>query len=117
MTYLVNASTMNGCKGTDDIKIKVYKGPEIYVPGAFTPNGDGFNDMIKAIPIGMNEFKFFNIYNRYGQLIFSSSKANLGWDGTIKGARQNTGTFSWFAAALDYNGKIFNRKGTFVLIR
>ncbi len=117
ITYFITASTINSCQGNDTIKIKVYKGPEIYVPNAFTPNGDGLNDILKAIPIGMKELRFFTIYNRYGQLIFTTKNAALGWDGKLKGSAQNTGTFTWMAEAVDYNNNIITRKGTVMLLR
>ena len=115
--YIITAHTANGCEATDDIKIKVYKGPEIYVPGAFTPNGDGLNDILKAIPIGMKEFSFFSIYNRYGQVIFTTKNANTGWDGKIKGVEQDPAVFVWMAKAIDYKGNVVLRKGTVTLIR
>lgn len=116
-TYNVKAITASGCIGTDDIKISVFAGPTIYVPNAFTPNGDGLNDLIKAIPIGMQKFNYFIIYNRFGQKIFSTNDPNIGWDGTLKGAGQNSGAFIWMAEAIDYKGVSHKQKGQFVLIR
>jgi len=52
------------------VKDGVYKGGEIYVHSAFTPNGDGKNDVLKAIPVGIKKFLYFSIYNRWGQRIF-----------------------------------------------
>jgi len=117
ITYSIIASTTTGCQGVDVIKIKVYKGPEIYVPNSFSPNNDQLNDILRAIPIGMKEFRFFSIYNRYGQLIFTTRNAAIGWDGKLNGKIQDTGGFAWIAEAVDYKGKIIFRKGTVLLIR
>lgn len=116
MTYKVVAQTQNGCTATDEINLKVYKGVEIYVPSAFTPNHDGHNDILKAIPAGIKEFKFFNIYDRWGRLVFQTKDASMGWDGRLNGALQN-GTFIWMAEGIDYNGNIVRRKGTTTMIQ
>ncbi len=116
ITYHVYASTVAGCEALDTIKIKVYEGPELYVPNAFTPDGNGLNDILKVISIGMKEFHFLRIYNRYGQLLFSTIDPNKGWDGTIKGKVQNTGTYVWMAEAVDYRGNLIKRNGTTIII-
>lgn len=117
MVYNVTASNAFGCTATDDIKIKVYKGPEIYVPNSFTPNGDGLNDVLRPIVIGMKEFHYFSVYNSYGQLVFTSAVAANGWDGTFKGVKQPIGAYVWMAGAVDYKGNKIQRKGSAVLIR
>ncbi|MEO7211099.1 MAG: PKD domain-containing protein [Chitinophagaceae bacterium] len=116
--YVVKAETPEGCVGYDDILVIVFKTmPDIFVPSAFTPNGDGLNDIIKPILVGIKEFKFFNIFNRYGQLIFSTNEIGKGWDGTFKGEKQGSGTFVYQAEGIDYLGKTIDKKGTVVLIR
>ena len=117
-TFLVvTASTINNCEGIDTIKIRTFKGPEIYVANSFTPNGDGVNDVLKAFPVGIRSFTYFRIYNRYGELVFSTTNENIGWDGSLKGAQQNMSTFVWVAAAVDYKGNIIQRKGTTTIIQ
>jgi gliding motility-associated-like protein len=117
MHYIVTGTTPEGCEGTDDILIKVYKGPEIYVPTGFTPNNDGLNDLLKVIPVGIKEFRYFRIYNRWGQMVFSTPDPSKGWDGKINGVDQPTGTFVWMAEAVDYKGNLINRKGVVTIIR
>lgn len=117
-TYYVTGRTPANCEGSDTINIKVYKGPEIYVPTAFTPNGDGRNDLLKAIAIGMKEYRYFRIYNRYGQLVFETKgNFNRGWDGRVKGAVQNTGTYVWMAETVDFRGNVVQRKGTTMIVQ
>jgi gliding motility-associated-like protein len=115
--YVLTAYTTAGCVNTDTVKIKVYKGPDFYVPNAFTPNGDEKNDRFRCLAVGMASIDFFNVYNRYGQLVFSSGKYEPGWDGTVRGVKQPTGTYVWMARGKDFNGKIHLRKGTVTLIR
>lgn len=115
--YTVTGTTPEGCQGSDEIKIKVYKGPEIYVPSAFTPNGDGKNDKLVALPVGIKEFKFLRIFNRWGQLVFTTQNPSRGWDGTVTGIDQPTGVFIWSAEGIDYLGKTVTRKGMTTLIR
>ncbi|HMK27585.1 MAG TPA: choice-of-anchor L domain-containing protein [Chitinophagaceae bacterium] len=115
--YIIKGITAEGCEGYDDILIKVYKGPEIYVPSGFTPNNDGLNDLLKAIPVGIKEFRYFRIYNRWGQMIFSTRNPSIGWDGKMNGTEQPSGTFVWMAEAIDYKGNLLNRKGVVTIVR
>lgn len=115
--YYVSASSPTGCLVYDTIKIKAFQGPELYVPNAFTPNGNSLNDILKVIPIGMKEFHFFRIYNRYGQLVFFTTNPYIGWDGTLKGKLQNAGTYVWMAEAIDYRGNLIQSNGTVMLIQ
>lgn len=117
ITYNIYATTSIGCEAFDTIKIKVYQGPELYVPNAFTPNGDGLNDYLKVIAIGIKEFHFFRVYNRFGQLVFSTTDPSKGWDGSIKGKLQNIGTYVWMAEAIDYRGNLIQQKGTSIIIQ
>jgi len=114
--YTVKGTTPAGCQGIDYIKIKVYQGPDIYVPSGFTPNGDGKNDQLIPTPVGIKDLKFFRVFNRWGQMIFETKNPSRGWDGTIKGVDQ-TGVFVWIAEGIDYTGKTVSRKGTTTLVR
>jgi gliding motility-associated-like protein len=107
-----------GCYGTADILVKVYSTkPDIFVPTAFTPNNDGRNDIIKAIPVGVKEFDYFTIYNRFGQVIFTTKDASKGWNGYFNGIDQPVGTYVFVTRGIDYTGTVIFKKGTIVLIR
>jgi gliding motility-associated-like protein len=98
--------------------VRVYKGrPVIFVPSAFTPNNDGKNDILRPIAAGMGQFEYFNIYNRWGQLIFTTRINGQGWDGKVNGRLQDTGTYVWTVKAVDYTGRSYFEKGLFTLIR
>ena len=118
ITYVVRATNSAGCYGEDDIKVTVFKtGPDIFVPTAFTPNGDGRNDLIYPICVGIKELNFFKIFNRWGQLIFSTKQVGKGWDGRIGGTLQATNNFVFMVQGVDYTGKIIFKKGNVVLVR
>lgn len=115
--YTVEAFTGNGCRAVDSIKIKAFNKPEIYVPSAFTPNGDGLNDILRAMPVGIKKFHYFTVFNRYGQIVFSTTNAQNGWNGVFKGRNQDSFTFAWIAEGTDYKGIKIKRKGYTVLLR
>ncbi len=117
MTYIVRAYTPEDCEDYDTINIKVFKtNPDIFVPNAFTP-GKRQNNIFKPIPVGISNFEFFRVYNRWGQLVYSTSEAGKGWDGTIAGKAQDAGSFVWMVRGVDFTGRVIFKKGTMVLIR
>ena len=116
--YTLKVYTSAGCSSTDTIYVTVYKvKPDLYVPDAFTPNGDGKNDIFRPIPIGIKTLNYFKVYNRKGQLIFSTNTQKAGWDGTFKGQPQDSDVFVWIAQGIDYLGKVIFKKGSVTLIR
>jgi gliding motility-associated-like protein len=116
--YTLKVSTAAGCFSIDTIHVTVYKvKPDLFVPDAFTPNGDGMNDVFKPIPVGIKSLTFFKVYNRLGELVFSTNKQKEGWDGTFKGQPQDPGVFVWMAEGIDYLGKVIFKKGSVTLIR
>ncbi len=118
ITYTVTAVNAIGCFATDNIKVVVYKTqPDIFVPTAFSPNGDGKNDVIRPILVGIANLDYFRVFNRWGQLVFSTSQNAKGWDGRIGGHIQDPGAFVYVVQAKDYAGKTIFKKGSFVLIR
>ncbi len=118
ITYTVTATAPDGCQGVDSMTIKAFTSQaDIFVPNAFTPNNDGHNDLLRAIPIGITQFKYFTVYNRWGQPVFTTTNASVGWDGTLSGNTLPPGTFVWVAAGVDYTGRLVQRKGVVILIR
>lgn len=116
--YYVTAYSTTGCNGTSSVLVKVFTtGPDIFVPSGFTPNGDGKNDILKPILVGISTFNYFKIYNRFGQMVFSTNQIDKGWDGLINNQMQTTGTYIYMAQGIDYLGKTVLRKGTVILIR
>jgi gliding motility-associated-like protein len=89
----------------------------IYVPRVFTPNGDGVNDVLKPILVGIASFQYFTVYNRWGNIVYQTTDPNQGWDGTMKGVPQPVETYLWIAAGVDENGKTIVQKGMTSLVR
>lgn len=118
ITYTVRVSIPLGCFAFDTMNVKVFfTDPDIFVPTAFTPNGDGKNDKLKPIPVGVQSMDYFRVYNRYGQQVFSTTVIGEGWDGKINGTEQGTNTYTWYVQGTDYLGKRIFKKGTSTLIR
>ena len=116
--YYLRVSTPEGCAAIDTINIHVFQtNPDIFVPTAFTPNNDHLNDLLIPIPVGIATFDFFKVYNRFGELIFSTTEIGKGWDGKVNGKEQAIGTFSWFVQGKDYTGKRVFKKGTSILLK
>jgi len=108
----------NGCISEDEILVKVLDNCLIKVPGAFTPNRDGLNDRLKAINADLATNFSLKVYNRFGQLLFSTTNPLDGWDGTYKGMPQETATYVWQVSYIDpTNHKPVYEKGTSILIR
>ncbi len=116
-TYYVTASTVEGCEGKDTIHIKVYDKAELFVPTAFTPNNDHLNDVLRVFPVGIKEFKYFRVFNQWGQEVFSTTDVRNGWDGLFKATPQVPGTYTWITAGIDYKGNLLSRRGIVMLIR
>ena len=95
-TIIYTYTATTGCSSSDTMQIAISVGhecdPVFYIPNAFSPNGDGLNDVYK--PVVRNVYKFLmQIYNRQGELIFSGNDFNTGWDGTFNGQRCPTGVY------------------------
>ena len=75
------------------------------------------NDVFRPIAAGIAKIEYFRVFNRWGQLVFSTSINGQGWDGKIGGKDQSTNTYVWIVKAIDYLGRPYFRKGTVTLIR
>ncbi len=118
ITYSVEVSNSIGCKATDTINVKLFfLPPDVYVPSAFTPNGDANNDFFRPIALGIKSLENFSVYNRWGEKIFETSRIYDGWNGKYKGVLQDPATYVWQINATDYKGNKIFRKGTVILIR
>ena len=115
--YKVTATSAAGCKGEGFVKVRVYKGPDLYVPTAFTPNGDGLNDRFYPFPVGIKSINYFRVYNRWGHIMFNSTTLYQGWDGKFQGVLQPSGVYVFMAEGVDKNGNTITKKGTITLIK
>ncbi|GAA4319656.1 gliding motility-associated C-terminal domain-containing protein [Flaviaesturariibacter amylovorans] len=118
INYIVRVFDPRDCVDSARLRVRVFRTePWIFVPTAFTPNGDGRNDVVRPIAVGMRKIEWFRVFNRWGQLVFETQKNGHGWDGTIKGKDQGSNVFVWVVKAVDFKGKEYFAKGTVTLIR
>ncbi len=118
ITYHVSIQSAFHCVRNDSLHIIYFKGPDVYVPSAFTPNNDGLNDVFKIKTVGMKSLDLFIIYNRSGQKVFEEHNQNkYGWNGNINNIPAPKGVYVWEVKATDVNSKPFFKKGTLILIR
>ena len=117
-TYFhVQVTDAIGCIDDDDVFVKVYEGPMYYLPNAFTPNGDGLNDIFRPVPVGIRSTDYFRVFDRYGAMLFETRQWMQGWDGTLKGKPAALGTYVWMIKGIDKNGYVVEMKGTVILLR
>lgn len=115
--YHVEVENASGCKGRDSITISE-DCTEITFPSAFTPDGNGRNETFGALGSTLLISSYqLKVYNRYGQLVFSTNVPTKKWDGKIKGKPSDSGVYVWMASYLDKQSRLVQRKGTLVLLR
>ncbi len=115
--YTIDIKTKTGCVTTDTQMVKLVKSIEIFVPNAFTPNGDGNNDDLKPTFYGIKQLKYFRVYNRWGQMFYQTQTIKQGWDGTFKNVKQEMQTLVWVLEAIGVDGNTYLRRGTTILVR
>lgn len=106
----------NGCTASDDVVVEVIPNPYLFIPTAFSPNGDGFNNTIFPIPGDGVTINSFRIYNRWGQMVHDSA-TKLAWDGTFNGNESPIGVYSYYCEYNTLDGVVSRKQGTFLLMR
>ncbi len=96
--------------------VNVARRAQLHYPNAFTPDGDGLNDVFKPEHLFIKEYSL-NIFNRWGELIFSSDDIDTGWDGLVNGEAALEGNYSYLSKAEDYRGLKLSRSGILLLLR
>ncbi len=121
-TYRIDVKDVNGCfKDSAFLKIRINNNIPLELPSAFTPSGDETNRILSPKGFGIEELLEFKIYNRWGNLVFSSNDISKGWDGKYQGKDQPIDTYIYTVTARmatpDGAGIIKKIKGTVLLIR
>ncbi len=108
----------NGCKDTAYTSLAVDATKRYYIPTAFSPNGDGKNDVFMVYTRG-NIVKYIDlkIYNRWGELVYSSNDINKGWDGTYNGVQVNNGLYTYMLKLVFNDKEVKTDKGSISLIK
>jgi len=117
ISYIVHIASESGCEGDDTINVWVVAQSAIFVPSAFSPNGDGKNDVLRPIGIGFRNINYFRVFNRWGQPVFYGTRFNEGWDGSYQGHTADIGTYYWVLSITDRFGNAQMLKGDSALIR
>ena len=106
-----------GCYELDTfLTIRIEDNSYLFVPDAFTPNGDGKNDVLYVRANAVDEF-YFALYNRWGQKVFETRDLNTGWDGFFQGRKSSPDVFGYILQLKCLTGGEVTRKGNVTLIR
>ncbi len=115
--YYVEVSNSANCKRRDSVLVKVdFVCGDFFVPNAFSPNGDGLNDMVNVHGFCIGSYNL-QIFNRWGEKVFETTSMSDSWDGSFRGKNMDTGVFVYKAEGLTIDGKPFSIKGNITLIR
>jgi len=105
------------CPDTSNAMIRINPETLIFVPNAFTPDGDGTNEVFKPTVVGVKSFEL-RIFNRWGEEIFFTDDPDTGWDGTYaNGTPADIGTYSWSVFSKTQNDDLISKTGVLNLIR
>jgi len=118
-SYTLLVSDANGCAATDSMTVFVDEkcnGTSYYLPNAFSPNGDGYNDVFRVRSYCIKTF-LLDVFNRWGQKVFETSDANLGWDGKFNGVDCDSGVYIYYLKIEMNSGDQVAKKGNITLLR
>lgn len=115
VTYTVTGWNEYGCSAQKTVHVEVLD--RWFIPNVFSPNGDGLNDVFKIYNLGYRNIEVFQVYNRWGQMVFSGQHADAGWDGTFKGQPSETGVYHYYLRLSGNDGNTQTFKGDVSLIR
>jgi gliding motility-associated-like protein len=113
-SFTLDVQSTEGCTASATAVIHVAK--NLLMPNAFSPNGDGANDIFRipaGAPLKLSEF---SIYDRWGRLLFSTSDISKGWDGTVNGIKVVSGVYAYLIRGTNDKGNVL-LKGTVMLVR
>jgi gliding motility-associated-like protein len=115
-TYSLTVTANDGCSVSGKITVRVYT--PLAMPNAFTPNGDGKNDVFRIPPSISIQLSQFSIFDRWGQKVFATANPAEGWNGTVAGHPAPSGAYVWMVEYIDpLNGKRMVGSGTVILVR
>jgi gliding motility-associated-like protein len=107
----------NGCVDSTFRIINFDNSLVIYVPNAFTPDGDEFNNIFKPIfaaPVASYNLK---IYNRWGEILFESNDTEVGWNGTYNGTLVQDGAYTWDILVTTFETRTYRKQGTVSILK
>lgn len=113
--YTVNVTDTNGCTQTASVIVQTIY-PDVFVPTAFSPNNDDLNDLFKVYGRGFISFSL-NVYDRWGNRVYSSTDPEKGWDGTFNDVDLNPGVFMYTFTGQLRNGTVVKKTDNVTLYR
>ncbi len=122
MTFTIEIKDEKGCTDEDEVTITIEKYRPVHVPTAFTPNGDGVNDLLQVHGRDGTVIKTFRVYDRWGELVFQAddfgvNSTLIGWDGRFRSQLLNPGTYVWYVEAVHIDGEEEALNGHTTLLR
>jgi len=117
VNYSIKITDSLGCKVTDKQEVWLFAGSDIFLPTAFTPNGDGTNDLFKPLYVNISRIQYFRVFDRWGKVVFETSDMGKSWDGTVNGNALPIDTYPWIVWGYTNDGKEITKKGNVTLIR
>jgi gliding motility-associated-like protein len=115
ISYVLSVTDSNGCMSTDTINITVDFFSNIYIPSAFSPNGDGINDVFYVRGLNISDIQLM-IFDRWGNLVFETTDQSIGWNGYYRGTLFVPEVFMYVLTGKDPEGKKINFKGNITLV-
>ncbi len=116
-TYYLSVVNSFGCQDIDTVVVTIEnKCYDAYVPTAFSPDGNGINDVLHVKGVCLGVFNF-SIYDRWGERVFNTSDKNLGWDGTFRGKAMDAAIFMYTLEGVSSKGEFYKMKGNITLVR
>ncbi|MCB9234103.1 MAG: gliding motility-associated C-terminal domain-containing protein [Bacteroidia bacterium] len=116
MVIRLTVRAENGCTSYKEEVILVKIIDDIWIPTAFSPNGDGVNDEFRIVAHNLQKF-YIAIYDRWGKMIFDSYDPNFSWNGFFRSEAVQEGVYTYICTGTKYRGETFKRGGTVTLIR
>lgn len=123
VVYTVRVTNFYGCSGTDTLVVKAFcKDAQVFLPNAFSPDGDGVNDVFMVQGSGILRVKTFRVFNRWGELVFEKNEvppndARFGWDGRVVGRPPVPDVYVYTVEVLCENGIPFTYKGNVTILK
>jgi gliding motility-associated-like protein len=119
-TLIAQATDAFGCRTTDTVQIEIVTpvctGDFVFIPNAFSPNGDRENDVLYVRSQVSDDIQL-SIYNRWGEKVFETNDIKTGWDGTYKDKALAPDVYGYYLRARCWNGEIYEQKGNITLLK
>lgn len=116
--YRITITSATGCVTVDTLLVDLVGiDPKVFIPKAWSPNGDGNNDYLIPLTVNISQLNYFVIFNRWGKKVFETNVTGHGWDGKLNGIAQPMDVYIWIVVATGVNGEKLRISGQSILLR